>query len=81
MKLRFSLDISRKIHILNFNYYQVFHKWDAIHTDLFKAFQTTLNLSEKYMTEKKLQKYKNQVSKVYLITPFGSIKNSFKKTH
>lgn len=31
--------------------------------------------------KKKLQKYKNHVSKAYLVTPVGSMKNSFKKTH
>lgn len=45
--------------------------------DLLKEFQTTLNISEK---KKKLQKYKNHVSKAYLVTPVGSIKNSLKKT-
>lgn len=46
--------------------------------DLLKEFQTTLNISEK--KKKKLQKYKNHVSKAYLVTPVGSIKNSLKKT-
>lgn len=54
----------------------MFHEWNAIYIDLFKEFQTTLKVFEK----KKLQKYKNHISKAYLVTPVGSMKNSFKKT-
>lgn len=47
MELGFSSDISRTIHILSFNYYQMFHEWNAIYIDLFKEFQTTLKVFEK----------------------------------
>lgn len=65
-------------HMLRFNYYQTFHKWDAIYTNLFSHFiQVSRSLKNICPMTEKAQNLKNNVSKAYLVTPVGHIKNRF----